>query len=186
MALRLSQPGPAGLADAVAPPQERLRAQAVALLRRGDLKGYRELFARAAVADDPNRRYQARRSLIEAGLNGASYQGAKAATSLFLIIAEVVVELLEQEPREPMILNYAGVALYELGSLQAAEQLFKAARRLDPTLADVARNLDEIARRRRAGSGLARSRCGCASRCRRSAVVPRIAPRARSRPQASR
>ena len=50
-----------------------------------------------------------------------------------------------------MLLNYAGVLLYELWSLDAAAALFAAARRLDPELANVQRNLDEIARRRKGG-----------------------------------
>src|SRR5436190_185176 len=45
----------------------------------------------------------------------------------------------------------AGVAFYELGSLDAAEALFRACRRLDDTVAHVESNLQEIARRRRAG-----------------------------------
>ncbi len=41
-------------------------------------------------------------------------------------------------PREPVLLNFAGVLLYELGAIVAAEALFRAAQRLDPDLADVA------------------------------------------------
>jgi tetratricopeptide (TPR) repeat protein len=60
---------------------------------------------------------------------------------------------LEDEPREPVLLNYAGVLLYELWSLDGAASLFAAARRLDPELANVERNLVEITRRRNAGAG---------------------------------
>ena len=63
-----------------------------------------------------------------------------------------VVALLEDDPREPWLLNHAGVALYELGAIRAAEALFTAARRLDAELPDVERNLAECARRRRAGT----------------------------------
>jgi tetratricopeptide (TPR) repeat protein len=66
------------------------------------------------------------------------------------VVARRAIELLEAEPREPGYLNVAGVAFYELGELGAAERLFQAARRLDPDLAHVANNLDELAARRRA------------------------------------
>ena len=48
-----------------------------------------------------------------------------------------------------MLLNYAGVAAYELWAIDAAKTLFSAARRLDPELANVERNLAEVARRAR-------------------------------------
>ena len=47
-----------------------------------------------------------------------------------------------------MLLNYAGVALYELWSLDAAFAMFKAAHRLDPSIPHLQRNLQELARRR--------------------------------------
>lgn len=74
--------------------------------------------------------------------------------ALFAAVADALLEVLEEEPREPVMLNLAGVARYELGALGPAERLFKAALRLDPALPQVRRNLDEIARRRRADSGL--------------------------------
>jgi tetratricopeptide (TPR) repeat protein len=73
--------------------------------------------------------------------------------ALFLTVARCTTELLELEPREPILLNYLGVALYELGALDAAEKLFKACRRLDDTVPHVEGNLLEIAHRRRAGNG---------------------------------
>lgn len=57
--------------------------------------------------------------------------------------------LLEEEPREPLLLNYAGIAIYELWSLDGARALFQAALRLDPSLPHVRSNLDELGRRRR-------------------------------------
>ena len=39
--------------------------------------------------------------------------------------------VLEEEPREPILLNYLGVLLYELGESRTAELLFQAAVRLD-------------------------------------------------------
>src|SRR3954469_19748819 len=151
MALRLSRPSD-DAPDQSKRTSERIDARAQACLAAGDLKGYRELFAHVADVEDPHRRYQARRTLIEQGLGAAKETPAKDVPQLFLAVARSAVELLEKEPREPVLLNYAGVALYELGSLDAADALFRACRRLDDTVAHVEGNLQEIARRRRGGA----------------------------------
>src|SRR4051812_46001053 len=153
MALRLSRPADAPDSEAPSPRQnnDRLDARAQACLSAGDLKSYRALFEQAASLEDPHRRYHARRTLIEQGLASAPKTQSKDVPALFLAVAARTVELLEEEPREPVLLNYAGVALYELGALDAAEKLFKACRRLDETVPHVEGNLIDIARRRRAG-----------------------------------
>ena len=152
MALRLSRPADDAATEAHSPREaERLDARARAFLAAGDLKSYRALYEQAASIEDPHRRYHARRTLVEQGLAAASKTPSKDVPRLFLTVAACTVELLEQEPREPVLINYLGVALYELGSLDAAEKLFKACRRLDDTVAHVEGNLLEIARRRRAG-----------------------------------
>ncbi|MDP9401624.1 MAG: glycosyltransferase, partial [Actinomycetota bacterium] len=130
----------------------RLHARASARLGTGDVAAYPELFAEAAGAADPHRRYGARKALLEAGLAARAGSPAQLAAT-FAAVAREAVALLEEEPREPAFLNYAGVALYELGELGAAEALFRATRRLDPELPHVAGNLEEVARRRRAGVG---------------------------------
>src|SRR3954462_1475457 len=152
MALRLSRPCD-DAPDQSRRTSERIDARAQACLAARDLKGYHELFAHVAEIEDPHRRYQGRRTLIEQGLGAARNTPSKDVPALFLAVARSAVELLEAEPREPVLLNYAGVALYELGSLDAAEALFRACRRLDDTVAHVESNLREIARRRRAGAG---------------------------------
>jgi glycosyltransferase involved in cell wall biosynthesis len=126
-----------------------LAALARTYLLKGDLDAYRQLFADAA--DEPNihRRFRARTTLFEAGMATVKETSPKAAAAILLSIARCGVDVLEEEAREPVLLNYAGVCFYELGALQPAEQLFKAARRLDSELPHVSRNLDEIARRRR-------------------------------------
>src|SRR3979409_990253 len=81
MALRLSRP-----ADAPEPSKrtaERIDARAQACLAAGDLTAYRELFARAATVEDPHRRYQARRTLIEQGLAAAGDTPSKDVPALF-------------------------------------------------------------------------------------------------------
>ena len=155
MALRLTDPVSSSAPSAApavpqAAPAVALRARAQRLLADGDVTGYRRLFAEAARIDDIHRRYEARVRLLEAGL-AAQGTGVNVIAPVFLAVADAAVTLLEEEPREPVILNTAGVALYELGELAAAERLFKAAQRLDPQLPHLATNLDEIARRRAAG-----------------------------------
>src|SRR5215213_7247184 len=124
-----------------------------AALASNDLKRYRELFAECAQEADYNRAYKARRTLIELGLEklGGTNATAAAIAPLMMAIATGALDALDVEPCEPVLLNYAGIAFYELGSLKAAEALFKAARRLDPALPHVKKNLDEIGRRRRQG-----------------------------------
>jgi len=124
-----------------------------AALASNDLKRYRELFADCAQDTDYNRAYKARRTLIELGLEklGGTHASAAAIAPLMMAVATGALDALELDPREPVLLNYAGIAFYELGSLKAAEALFKAARRLDPELPHVTKNLDEIQRRRRQG-----------------------------------
>src|SRR4051794_1019505 len=104
-----------------------------AALASDDLKRYRELFAECAREADYNRAYKARRLLIELGLEkrGGTTAPAAAIAPLMMAVATGALEGLEAEPNEPVLLNYAGIAFYELGSLKAAEALFKGARRLD-------------------------------------------------------
>src|SRR4051794_15184610 len=147
LALRLSTP------KSSAPIQptrvaERLAARAQSALFARDYKAYREVFAETSEIEDVHRRYQARKALIDQGMAAAGNAGQDVA-QLFLNVARAVASLLDENPREPYFLNYLGVALYELGQLDAAAQLFRAALRLDDTVPFVEGNLREIARRRR-------------------------------------
>ncbi|MBJ7332286.1 MAG: glycosyltransferase [Solirubrobacteraceae bacterium] len=127
-----------------------LRSRAAALLVQRDLDGYAALWSEAADIKDVHRRYQAQCFLAEAGLahRDASWQFV---SGMFATIALRNIELLEKEPREPRLLNFAGIALYELGELAAAEALFNAAFAMMPELTGVAGNRKEIQRRRKAG-----------------------------------
>ncbi|MFL5883949.1 MAG: glycosyltransferase [Thermoleophilaceae bacterium] len=131
------------------PAADRLADVAAAALRARDLKRYASIFAETADIEDFQRRYQARKAVIERGLEIAPQVQAADYGPLFHAIAEATVAILDEEAREPVLLNYSGVAFYELGQLAAAELLFKAAQRLDPELEHVDKNLAEIARRRR-------------------------------------
>jgi glycosyltransferase involved in cell wall biosynthesis len=149
MALRLiDSPEPAragGFASPAGPAISHLLPAATARLSAGDWAGYRSVFAEAGKVEDVHRRYEARRALLAAGLRAGSKPAALVTT------AAAALDALVEEAREPVLLNAAGVAFYELGALQAAEALFGAAQRLDPELAHVERNLAECKRRRRKG-----------------------------------
>src|SRR4051812_43993091 len=149
MALRLSTPATAGSTSS-APAIEALPARARALLATGDLPGYRALFAEAAKEVDLHQRYGARRELLQTGL-AISRASAKTVASTFLAVATEGLAVLDEEAAEPVLLNLVGIALYELGGLAGAKTLFEAAKRLDPQLANVQSNLDEVARRRKSG-----------------------------------
>lgn len=98
-------------------------------------------------------RYRAQRDAIETGLATAARAGAGDVAAGYAAVAERALWALAEEPREPLLLNYAGVALYELGALDGAAALFAAAARLDPELPHVRGNAEQLDRRR-AGNGL--------------------------------
>ncbi len=119
-------------------------------LGAADFEEYQRQFERAAELADPSRRYQAQRALLEHAFTASAQRGGAAATELLVALATGALSVLEATPAEPILLNYAGVALYELWSLDAARALFKAAQRLDPSVPFLNRNLRECAQRRRA------------------------------------
>jgi tetratricopeptide (TPR) repeat protein len=156
MALRLVAPvdGPAPQTTAApatgAAAVAQVTNRAAGLLDAHDLDGWRALVAAAAQLVDHQDRYLARRLLLESVLRNRASTGAQNAERL-LAGAIAAVEALEDTPREPVLLNFAGVLLYELGAIVAAEALFRGAQRLDPDLADVSANLRECKRRRQQG-----------------------------------
>ena len=128
----------------------RLTAEAHTKLSQNDVAGYRSLFITAGEHEDPHARYHARVRLIEQGIAATGRTGTQIhATHLFVAVAAAALDALEEEPREPILINYAAIAMYELWSLDAAHALFKAVQRLDPALPHLTRNLDELSRRRR-------------------------------------
>ena len=163
------------------PPPAELAAQATRLLSAGDTDGYRALFERAAEHEDRNRRYYARVLLLEAGLGAAGQAAAHTAAKIFLAVAQAGTGLIKDEPREPVILNYTGIAFYELWSLDAARSLFKAALELDPAIPHTRRNLAECKRRAKAphagnpARGLSATLGPLAKRARRAALRARPA-----------
>ncbi len=135
--------------DGSAAPAIELSARAQRLLATGKLDDYRELFDELGSITDPHRRYQAGVGLVERGFAASGDAPLARVGGLFSAIAGGAVELLDQQPSEPKLLNYAGVAFYELWSLDAARALFKAAKRLDPRSEQVDGNLAALAGRRR-------------------------------------
>jgi tetratricopeptide (TPR) repeat protein len=156
MALRLTgktlqSSTPAASSAQSAVTAERLVFQARTALGNGDVSAFSALFATAGELTDPHRRFHAKLSLIDVGMAVTAHSSEGLATRVYVAVAGAALDMLEDTPSEPTILNLAGVALYELWSLDAARALFRAARRLDPSLSNVDRNLDELARRKRAG-----------------------------------
>ena len=148
-----------------------LPPRAQQLLAADDLDGYRQLFERIDSIEDPHRRYWAGVNLIERGLAASASASTARLPALLVTLAAGALEVLEREPSEPKLLNYAGVILCELWSLDAAEAMFNAAKGLDPQLEQVERNLQEVAVRRR----LERSSAG---RAPLRAALPDLARRA--------
>src|SRR5438270_8132514 len=102
MALRLTG---TSLAPKGPPTATELAARARALLSADDFDGYHALFTRAAEHEDLQRRYQGRLALLEEGLSAGGQGAAARVTRLFAKVAQAAIELLEEEPREPIILN---------------------------------------------------------------------------------
>ena len=123
--------------------------RAAVSVRSGDTAGYLKLFADAAAVKDEQLRYTARKLLVEQALAVTAQISERQAAALFLAAAHGVIGALEESPAEPVLLNYAGIALYELWSLEGARALFKAAQRLDPNLVHVERNLKALSSRGR-------------------------------------
>ncbi len=126
---------------------------AAAKLTAGDTAGLTAIFADVAGWDDPQRAYQARSRLAELVL---AYRPEKAESwmSAFITAAGCLLDALDAEPREPVLLNHAGVLLYELCEPAAAAELFRAAMRLDPALPNAAANLEHARLRARSQTKL--------------------------------
>ena len=156
----------------------RLAERGASLLAAGDFDGYVGLYAEASELRDPSRRYQARKLLIEQGFNACARAAGGRTTEILVAIVKGALTALDAEPAEPVLLNYAGVALYELWSLDAARAMFAAAQKLDPTLPHLPRNLAECKRRKRATNRpkhLHPALPGLAQRAQRLAVLARPA-----------
>ncbi len=126
---------------------------AAARLTAADLPGLAAVFADVSGWEDRQRAYQARCRLAELVL---AYRPADADAwvAAFITGAGCLLDALEQEPREPVLLNHTGVLLYELCEAGAAADIFRAALRLDPEHAHTASNLDHARARARSNARL--------------------------------
>src|SRR6185437_3659213 len=94
-------------------------------------------------ADRREAPYRAHRAAIETRLATAATAPQRDLPGLYLAVTREALDTIAEEPREPVLLNYAGLGLHELGAREAAAELFEAALRLDPQLPYAARNLGQ-------------------------------------------
>ncbi|MEZ5102680.1 MAG: glycosyltransferase [Thermoleophilia bacterium] len=126
---------------------ERLHDQARAAIRAGRGAEVRAVLQAVAGWDDQQRAYQLRRLVAEAAFAEAP-RGGPGWIDVFAAVCAELLDALDREPCEPVLLNYAGVFLYELQEFGAAEALFKRALALDPAVPHVRENLAEVRRRK--------------------------------------
>ena len=124
----------------------RVAGAATAAARSGSARGIRSAFAALGEYEDAHRAHQARLAVLEAVFSTPAH-GRWA--DVYLAAAESLLDTLAASPAEPVLLNAAGVILYELGGHDGAEALFRAALRLDPDLPHVENNLEQLRARRR-------------------------------------
>jgi tetratricopeptide (TPR) repeat protein len=129
----------------------RTAAMAAGAVQAGDADALVGAYASTDDWGDPQRVFQARRLITEAVLSESGSLEVSQWRKIFVAAAGVLLDALGSAPAEPVLLNYTGVLLYELGELGGAEALFKATHKLDPTLPHVDGNLAAVRARKRAG-----------------------------------
>ncbi len=126
---------------------ERVVGDAQSAIAGGRLDELKPLFAE--ISDwEPNRSYEGLRTLTEVAFASSANLAEPRWVALYFVFAERLLEYLTETPSEPVLLNYLGVLLYELGEIGIAEFVFRAVMRLDPELDHVADNLEEAKRRK--------------------------------------
>jgi GT2 family glycosyltransferase/tetratricopeptide (TPR) repeat protein len=130
------EPGPRGALQV-----EELLARADAAIRSGDAAAIGRSYAEPAAWPDAQRRYEAVRRLSELVLAAGAEVVGPFWLDLYAAAAGGLLGVLEAEPAEPVLLNAAGVLLYELTRAEAASALFARALALDPELPAAAANL---------------------------------------------
>ena len=140
----------------------------VAAVSANEATALREAFAEAARWSDVHHRYPTRRRLVQAVFDSGTTDPA-----LLAAAAGGLVAALEDNPREPVLLNELGVLFYGLRDGRSADQLFSAAKRLDPTLPGVDDNIAAARELAKVPRGRADRTPGC---CARSPRAPRRSP----------
>ncbi len=108
--------------------------------------------AALAAIDDLNhahRRHQARLRTVELSFSGRQSFPPHVLARTFFAALRALTQWLEEEPREPSLLGYAGVLSLELGAYREAEDLLAAAMRLNPQLPDIDKTLRVVKQRRK-------------------------------------
>ena len=119
-------------------------------LGAGDCRGYRELFARAGRARGRARVLPRAQAAARAGLGAAGVRRPPGPRRSSCSSRARPSRCSRRSPREPVLLNYAGVALYELWSLGArAGAVRGGAAPRSLARRTCGRNLEQVARRRR-------------------------------------
>ena len=98
----------------------------------GDLAAYRALAAETADITDPHRRYVARRTLIDLGLAGRAPTRRRHARASCSPPRDRPRRCSTADPAEPVLLNLAGVALFQLGALARRRGALRGRRRARP------------------------------------------------------
>ena len=182
MALRLT--GSSAVSQPAFSPTE-IANHANVLLAAGDVTRYAELFERAGGHPDPSERHHARLRLVESALRAAATSTPALATRVYLAAAQALVEILAEAPCEPLLLNYAGVAFYELWSLRRRPGDVQGRARASTPSSPIcaATSASRVRRRSRAAPGAPPS-ARCTANCRPWPAAPSDWPRAPNRPPA--
>src|SRR5262249_59306703 len=120
---------------------ERLLRRAGDAVPAGDSAAVGACFAETRSWDEPHRAYQAVRHLCEVVLAAGELIHDDRWIELYERAAAGLLGVLETESAEPVLLNFAGVLLFELTQAAGAAELFEAALNLDPDLPSAADNL---------------------------------------------
>jgi glycosyltransferase involved in cell wall biosynthesis len=116
-------------------------ARVVEFALQADLAHASRIGAALAGWDDQIAAYRIAKEAAERLLDASQAAGANRWAPYGLALVELTLPLLRRHPAEPVLLNYAGVALYGLGEPSLALGLFEAAGRLDPTIENLSGNI---------------------------------------------
>ena len=130
---RLADPAGGELADDA--------AQLITLALQAGEQHARAIGAALAAWDDDVAAYRILKAACEALIDEVSAGGATRWAPRAVALLELARPWLQRRPAEPVLLNYAGVALYGLNEASLAVRVLEAAERIDATLENLAGNL---------------------------------------------
>ncbi|MFT4034426.1 MAG: glycosyltransferase [Patulibacter sp.] len=118
----------------------------------GDAAAYAAVLEAIDRLDDVHRRHFARLRYVEAALEPRPGLAPASLARVMLRALDALIGWLEENPREPTLLAYAGVLATEFGLYRPAEALFAASLRLDDSVEEHHKSLDAARTRRRANA----------------------------------